>query len=145
MNDIADFDTDALRAEIRRREAADRAGTCWYCGRDLAAHTCKHARPSPVPGWIVEPARFVRDDGGCMGEMEEYWRVDARNPVTGRHSGGSGATAAEATEKCLSSIRGDGPPPPGQAHVASILRSCRPPDTAGAAAMPPNNTEAPDA
>jgi hypothetical protein len=113
LSDIEDFSTDALRAEIRRREAADARNECWYCHQSLAAHTCKHAKPSPVPGWIVEPARFVRDDGGCMGELEEYWRVIARNPVTMRVRVGTGATAAEATARCLASITaGDRRPVP---------------------------------
>lgn len=105
MLDLEDFSTDALRQEILRREAADRDGRCWYCGQNLAAHTCKLATPSPVPGWIVQPPRFVRHDGGCMGQLEEYWAVDARNPTTGMCAMGTGETAEKATAKCVESIR----------------------------------------
>lgn len=40
-----------------------------------------------------------------MGEWEEYWVVDARNPVTGHCRMGTGYTADEATAECLESIR----------------------------------------
>jgi hypothetical protein len=104
MSDIEDFTTDQLRAEIRRREEADRKGRCWYCGRNLAAHTCKYATSSPCPGWVVQPPRFVRTED-CMANEVEYWQVDARNPVTGRCSGATGATSDEATAKCINRIR----------------------------------------
>lgn len=103
LNDIEDFTTDQLRAEIRRREEADREGKCWYCGHDLAAHTCKYSLGSPAPGWEVRPPRFVRTED-CMANEVEYWQVDARDPVTGRCAGGTGATAAEATARCLANI-----------------------------------------
>lgn len=104
MNDIEDFTTDQLRAEIHRREEADRAGRCWYCEMNLHAHTCKHATPSPCPGWVVQPPRFVRGED-CMGREQEYWQVDARNPVTGKCQIGIGTTAHGATEKCLERVR----------------------------------------
>lgn len=103
MNDIEDFTTDQLRAEIRRREEADRAGRCWYCGKNLRAHTCKLTTTSPCPGWDVQPPRFVRSES-CMGEEVEYWRVNARNPVTGECRLANGSTAAEATAKCIDRI-----------------------------------------
>jgi hypothetical protein len=52
LNDIEDFTTDQLRAEIRRREEAEREGRCWYCGLSLAAHTCKVAT---WPHWRTTP------------------------------------------------------------------------------------------
>lgn len=102
FSDIEDFTTDALRAEIHRREEAWRAGRCWYCGQNIAAHTCKFAKPSPCPGWEVKPPRFVSSDGGCMGDLEEYWVVDARNPVTGECRLAQGDSASEATSKIIS-------------------------------------------
>lgn len=102
LSDIEDFTTDQLRAEIRRREEADRAGRCWYCGRNLKAHTCKHAVASPLPGWIVDPPRFVVGED-CMAREERYWQVDARNPTTGRCAIGVGPNADVALEKCVAS------------------------------------------
>lgn len=105
MSDIEDFTTDQLRDEIRRRQDASRRGACWYCGQSIAAHTCKYAFPSPVPGWQVEPPKFLsRED--CMGQPEEYWRTSARNPVSGMIVTGTGRTAAEATNACLGNILG---------------------------------------
>lgn len=104
MNDIEEFTTDELRAEIRRREQADRDGRCWYCNQNLSAHTCKHAVSSPVPGWIVNPPRFVRDED-CMANEYEYWQVDAHNPTTGKHKIGTGPTAESATDKCINNIK----------------------------------------
>lgn len=107
LNDIEDFTTDELRQEIRRREAAEANSKCWYCGKNLAAHTCKHAKPSPVPGWEVEPARYLTGED-CMGNAEAYWRASARNPVTGRVVMGAGDTADEATFRCIENIVGTG-------------------------------------
>lgn len=105
MADLEEFTTDQLRREIRRREEADRDGRCWYCGKNLAAHTCRYATPSPVPGWEVSLARFVRTED-CMANAVEYWQADARNPVTGKHRIGYGATAVEATESLIARILG---------------------------------------
>lgn len=104
LSDLEDYTTDQLRAEIHRRQQADARGECWYCHQNLGAHTCKYSLSSGVPGWVVEPPRFVRTED-CMGRDEEYWQVDARNPVTGRCCGGTGLSAIEATATCLRNIR----------------------------------------
>jgi hypothetical protein len=103
MYSLEDYTTDAIRAEIHRREEADRAEKCWYCGMNLSAHTCKLARPSPVPGWEVQPPRYVRTED-CMGQEQEYWQVDARNPVTGKHAIGTGQSGIQATDRCVTNI-----------------------------------------
>lgn len=104
LADIEDFTTDQLRAEIIRRETADREGKCWYCSQNVAAHTCKYAVPSPCPGWIVDPPRFVTGES-CMGDPEQYWQAGARNPVTGRHRMANADTAAEATAKLIAQLQ----------------------------------------
>ena len=102
LNDIEDFSTDDLRKEIHRREEADREGRCWYCNKNLAAHSCKLAKPTPVPGWEVKPHRYVPpSEEGC----DEYWMTDARNPVTGKVVLGQGSTGPESTAKCIENIR----------------------------------------
>lgn len=99
--DIEDFTTDELRRELNRRLEADRKGRCWYCGKNLAAHTCKYAiEDTPVPGWEVEPPRFVRTED-CMANEVEYWQVDARNPTTGRHATATAGTRDGATRKLI--------------------------------------------
>lgn len=115
--DIEDFTTDALRREILRREIAVREGRCWYCNGNLAAHTCKHAKPSPVPGWTVEPATYLVGENCienahdysrpqamlAMGHEEQYWRTSATQDETGTVCMGCGDTASEATAKCIES------------------------------------------
>lgn len=104
FNDIEDFTTDELRKEIIKRELLDSAGTCWYCKANLAAHTCKYAEPSPVPGWHVEPAVYLTGED-CMGRPEAYWRCTARNPVTGKIIMGTGGTADEATAAAIKNVQ----------------------------------------
>ncbi len=103
LSDIEDFTTDELRKEIHRREEANRAGKCWYCKQNLAAHTCRYAAKSPCPGWTVEPPQFVQTED-CMARPEEYWQVSARNPVTGKCVLANADTAAEATENVIKQI-----------------------------------------
>ena len=104
LNDIEDFTTEQLRHEIHRREVATREGRCWYCNRNLEAHTCKYAKPSPVPGWEIHPPRYVRTED-CMARPEEYWQTDGWNPVTGTQVIGTGHTKEESNKKCIASAQ----------------------------------------
>jgi hypothetical protein len=104
LNDIEDFSTDQLRAEINRREQATREGKCWYCQMNLEAHTCKHAKPSPVPGWEINPSRWVETEN-CMAQKEEYWQTDGRNLVMGMYVIGIGGTKEEATNRCIENAK----------------------------------------
>jgi hypothetical protein len=104
LNDIEDFSTDQLRAEIHRREQAAREGRCWYCQKNLEAHTCKHAKPSPVPGWEIQPPRWVETED-CMARPEEYWQTTGRHPIMNEHVIGNGDTKEEATARCIDHAR----------------------------------------
>jgi hypothetical protein len=44
MNDIEDFTVEQMREEIARREGALARGLCWYCGKQIESHTCKHSQ-----------------------------------------------------------------------------------------------------
>lgn len=104
MNDIEEFTTDELRSEIWRRETAARENRCWYCNRNINAHTCKYAVESVLPGWEVSPPRFVQIED-CMGQAQEYWQVNAKHTVTGNRVIGNGDTMLEATEKCIQNCK----------------------------------------
>jgi hypothetical protein len=104
LNDIEDFSTDKLRIEIARRERATREGKCWYCNRNLEAHTCKYATPSPVPGWEIHPPRYVRTED-CMGRPEEYWQTSGWHSVMNEHVMGNADSKEEATAKCIENAR----------------------------------------
>jgi hypothetical protein len=102
--DIEDFSTDQLRVEINRRERATREGRCWYCQGNLEAHTCKYAKPSPVPGWEIYPAKFVEGED-CMANQEKYWRAYGWHPVMNNRVIGIGGTKEEATARCIDNAR----------------------------------------
>jgi hypothetical protein len=104
LNDIEDFSTDQLRSEIHRRERATMEGKCWYCNANLEAHTCKYAKPSPVPGWQIHPPRYVRTED-CMAQKEEYWQTDGWHPVMNKFVIGVGDSKEEATTKCIDSAK----------------------------------------
>ena len=104
LNDIEDFSTDQLRAEIHRREQATQEGRCWYCSKNLEAHTCKHAKLSPVPGWEIQPPRWVETED-CMGREQSYWQTGGKHPVMGVHVIGIGDSKEEATTKCIESAK----------------------------------------
>jgi hypothetical protein len=104
LSDIEDFSTDVLRYEIHRREQATQEGRCWYCNKNLEAHTCKYAKPSPVPGWEISPPRWVSTED-CMANKQEYWQVDGYHPVMGKHVIGGGDTKEEATNKCIKNAK----------------------------------------
>jgi hypothetical protein len=104
LNDIEEFTIDELRKEIRRREDAARAHKCWYCGQNIAAHTCKHATNPTAHGWEVAAPRWVATED-CMANEVSYWQVDAKHTVLGIHTCGTGGTADEATQKCLQHIQ----------------------------------------
>ena len=104
LSDIEDFSTDQLRTEIRRREQAVREGNCWYCNMNLEAHTCKYAKPSPVPGWEIYPPQLISTED-CMARSEEYWMTIGRHPVMGEPVMGYGNTKEEATAKCIENAK----------------------------------------
>jgi hypothetical protein len=104
LTDIEDFSTDQLRVEITRRERATREGRCWYCQQNLEAHTCKYAKPSPVPGWEIYPAKYVRTED-CMANEQEYWQTHGWHPVMNRHSMGIGNTKEESTSRCIENAK----------------------------------------
>jgi hypothetical protein len=104
LSDIEDFSTETLRVEINRRERLTREGKCWYCSQNLEAHTCKYAKPSPVPGWEIKPPRWVEGED-CMARKEEYWQTDGWHPVMGAHVIGVGDTQEEATSKCIENAK----------------------------------------
>ncbi len=104
LNDIEEFTIDELRSEILRRERAASERRCWYCGKNIDAHTCKHAKASVCPGWEVQPPRFVKTED-CMAHEVEYWQVDAKHTVMRVYAIGYGDSPDVATEKCIRSIK----------------------------------------
>jgi hypothetical protein len=104
LNDIEDFSTEQLRAEIHRREQAVKEGKCWYCQKNIEAHTCKHAKPSSVPGWEIQPPRWVSTED-CMARPVEYWQTSGWHPVMNDHVIGNGDTKEEATARCIENAK----------------------------------------
>lgn len=95
MSDIEDFTTAALLAEVTRRITAAESRQCWYCRRNVNAHTCKYAEVPRYRGWTVEPP--ARHPDG-------RWRTTANRTADGVTAGGIATTRDGADVACFGEI-----------------------------------------
>ena len=99
MSDIEDFTTAALLAEVMRRVGCVDVRQCWYCRRNIHAHTCKYAESPRFYGWQVEPPVRYRDGADNLG-----WRTVASRTGDGATVDGSGFTRDVADRLCFAAI-----------------------------------------
>lgn len=103
--DIEAFTIQQLLDEVARRVRATEARQCWYCGRNIHAHTCKHAEVPRFHGWTVDaPERFT-DPNGTRGWIVTATRIGDDRVVTG-----TGLTRDVADKQCFAQIERINPP-----------------------------------